>query len=189
VKHKKKYGINQDYILFFGRTTKQKGIEVLIKAADYIDPKVKIVVCTTGADTKEYLEQMTKLAKTKKNIIWINKMLEEKECIELYSGAKVFVCPSIYEPFGIINLEAMICEVPVVASAVGGIKEIVVNGETGFLVKPGHPKEIAKYINLLIKNEILAKKFGKKGRERVEKYFGWDYIAKKTKKVYEKLIS
>ncbi len=184
----KKFGIEQDYILFFGRTTKQKGIEVLINAADYIDNRIKIVICTSGADTKEYLDEITKLAKTKKNIIWINQMLDEKESIELYSGAKVFVCPSIYEPFGIINLEAMSCEVPVVASAVGGIKEIVVNNQTGFLVPPGKPKEIAKHINLLIKNESMAKKFGQKGKERVEKFFGWDYIAKKTKRLYEKLV-
>jgi glycogen synthase len=184
----KKYGITQDYILFVGRTTKQKGIEVLINAADYIDKKVKIVICTTGADTKEYLVEVEKLAKSKKNIVWINEMLKEEECMELYSGAKVFVCPSIYEPFGIINLEAMICGTPVVASAVGGIKEIVVHNETGFLIPAGNPKLIAKYVNILLKNDSLAKKFGQKGKQRVEKYFGWDYIAKKTKKLYEKIV-
>lgn len=184
----KKFSIEEDYILFVGRTTKQKGIEVLIKAADYIIPTVKIVICTTGADTKEYLERVEKLATKKKNIVWINQMLSEKETVEMYSGAKVFVCPSIYEPFGITNVEAMSCEVPVVASRVGGIKEIVVDSETGFFVQPGNFKQLAKKINILLKDKMLAKRFGIKGRERVEKYFSWDYIARKTTLLYKKIV-
>ncbi len=183
----KRYAIPDKYVLFFGRTTKQKGIDTLIKAADYIEPPARVVICTTGADTKEFLKEMEDFAKTKKNIIWINKMLDEKECIEIYSNASVFVCPSTYEPFGIINLEAMACEVPVVASAVGGIKEIIVDGETGFLIEPSNPEIIAKKVNTLLSDKKLSASFGKSGHLRVEKYFSWSSIAEQTKKLYEKI--
>ena len=183
----KRYGIGEKYVLFFGRTTKQKGIDVLIKASDLIAPSAKVVICTAGADTPEFLKEMETFAKTRKNVIWINKMLDETECIEIYSGASVFVCPSVYEPFGIINLEAMSCEIPVVASAVGGIKEIVIDGETGFLIEPSNPKIIAEKVNKILSDKNLAVKFGKNGRERVEKHFSWMSIAKQTKEMYEQM--
>ncbi|MDI6757497.1 MAG: glycogen synthase [Endomicrobiia bacterium] len=184
----KKYGIPEKYVLFFGRTTKQKGIDVLIDAADRIDPSAKIVICTAGADTKEYLAEIEARARAKSNIIFINKMIDEEDCVEIYSGAAVFMCPSIYEPFGIINLEAMATTVPVVASRVGGIKEIVLDGKTGFFIEPGSPKELADKVNRLLTDARLARKFGEAGRARVEEKFGWSAIARQTKELYEDII-
>lgn len=115
-------------------------------------------------------------------------MVEKEEIIELYSNAEVFACPSIYEPFGIINLEAMACKTPVVASATGGIKEVVVHEETGFLVEPGNSEELAKYINILLNNKDLAIKFGENGRKRVEEMFSWESIARKTYEMYKGVI-
>jgi starch synthase len=135
-------------------------------------------------------------------VIWINEMVDQAATRELYSHAAVFVCPSIYEPFGIINLEAMACETAVVASAVGGIKEVVVEGETGFLVpleqtkegsfEPADPEKFARNlagrINQLMKDRQLRERFGKAGRKRVEEHFGWASIAQKTKALYETLV-
>jgi len=183
------YGIPEKYVLFFGRTTKQKGIDVLIDAAGMIDPSAKIVICTAGADTKEYLAEIEARARSKDNIIFINKMLDEDECVAIYSGASVFACPSVYEPFGIINLEAMACGVPVVASRVGGIKEIVIDGETGYFVEPGNPKQLADKINLLLADEVVSRKMGEAGRRRVEERFSWRIIARRTKELYEEIIT
>src|SRR5438094_3668130 len=137
------------------------------------------------------------------DIIWIEEMVDRNAVIELYSHAAVFVCPSIYEPFGIINLEAMACETPVVATAVGGIKEVVVDRETGFLVPLEQMKEspfeaidpekfardIAQRVNELMRDRQLRERFGKAGRKRVEENFSWAAIAEKTKKLYETLKS
>jgi glycosyltransferase involved in cell wall biosynthesis len=141
--------------------------------------------------------------KLREGVIWIERMLDRPSIIQLYSSAAVFCCPSIYEPFGIINLEAMACETAVVASAVGGIKEVVVDGETGFLVpleqmkespfEPLHPekfaRDLAEKINLLMRNEELRERFGKAGRQRAEKKFSWRAIAQETKKLYESLVT
>ena len=181
---KKEYNIKDDYVLFVGRPTPQKGMEYLVDAADLIDPNIQIVFGAVGADTKDYENRMKEKVKTKKNINWINKLLKEEEYIQLYSSAKAFICPSIYEPFGIINLEAMACKTPVIASAVGGIKEVVVPEETGILVEPAKPNQIANSI----KDSTLSKKFGDNGRARVEKYFSWTRIASQTKKIYEGLL-
>ncbi|HAM37923.1 MAG TPA: glycogen synthase [Elusimicrobia bacterium] len=183
---KKEYGIADDYILFVGRPTPQKGMEYLIDASD--DIPCQIVLGATGADTKDYEEAMTKKVEKKKNIVWIHKLLKEEEYIQLYSSAKIFICPSIYEPFGIINLEAMACKTPVIASATGGILEVVIPEETGILVEPKNSKQIADAVNRLLKDESLRNKFGLNGRARVEKYFSWENIAKQTKKLYEGLI-
>ncbi len=183
---KKEYGIKDDYILFIGRPTPQKGMEYLVDAADEIP--VQIVFGAVGADTKDYEDRMKEKVKTKKNIVWINKLLKEEEYIQLYSSARVFVCPSIYEPFGIINLEAMACKTPVVASATGGILEVVIPEKTGILVEPGNPKQIASAVNRLLKDTNLAKRMGEEGRKRVEEHFSWSLIAQKTKKLYESLI-
>jgi glycogen synthase len=185
---KKEYGIKDDYILFVGRPTPQKGLEYLVEARDFIDKDVQIVLGAVGADTKEYEDRMTKEVEKKKNIVWIHKMLKEEQYVQLYSSARVFVCPSVYEPFGIINLEAMACKTPVVASAVGGIKEVVVPEETGLLVEPKKPKQIADGVNRILKDRQLAKKFGENGRKRVEEQFSWTYIAQQTKKLYESLV-
>lgn len=185
---KKEYGIKDDYILFVGRPTKQKGMEYLIEAMDYIDKNIQLVMGAVGTDTKEYEQEIGKKIAHKKNILWINKLLEEEQYMQLYSNALVFVCPSIYEPFGIINLEAMACQTPVVASAVGGIKEVVLPEKTGLLVEPANPKQLAEGINRLLKDRALAQKMGKEGRKRVEERFSWAYIARETKKMYESLF-
>ncbi len=182
----KEYGIDEEYVLFVGRTTQQKGMVYLIEAAK--DIKAKVVFCTSAPDTPEIEQLLTEKMNETTNTLWINKLLKEEQYIELYSNASVFACPSIYEPFGIINLEAMACKTPVVASRVGGIKEVVVEGETGFFVEPKKPKQLAEKINILLEDKELAKKFGENGRRRVEEYFDWRIIAKQTKEMYEKLL-
>ena len=135
-----KFGIDQSkpFVLFVGRITRQKGIIHLVNAIQYIDPDTQIVLCAGAPDTPEIAKEMedsvNEVKKTRDNVIWIDEMLPKNEVIQLYSHADVFCCPSIYEPFGIINIEAMACETAVVASAVGGIKEVVVDGETGILI-------------------------------------------------------
>lgn len=183
---REEYGIDEDYVLFVGRPTAQKGMEHLIDAAD--DIPVQVVFEAIGADTKDYEARMMDKVKGKKNIVWIHENLGDEKNVELYSSARVFVCPSVYEPFGIINLEAMACDTPVVASAVGGIKEVVVPDETGLLVEPGNPAQIAKAVNSLLANPELASYMGKNGRRRVEKYFSWESIAKQTRQMYSELL-
>lgn len=203
-----KFGVRTDkpYVLFVGRMTRQKGLLYLLKAASKIDPDAQLVLCAGDADTPEMkaeLEGMVaSLKQVRSGVVWIPEMVSREEAIALYSQAAVFCCPSIYEPFGIINLEAMACNTPVVASAVGGIKEVVVNGETGFLVDPDlsdepphDPKDpdafatrMADAINTLIRDPSLAKQMGQAGRQRVEKYFSWQSIALQTKELYTRLI-
>ena len=193
------------YVLFVGRITRQKGIIHLVNAIKYIDPETQIVLCAGAPDTKEIGEEMesavNEVQKTRKNVIWIDKMVTKKEIIQLYSHASVFCCPSIYEPFGIINIEAMACDTAVVASAVGGIKEVVVHNETGLLIpveqqtsapfEPVNPdkfaKDLAEGVNTLIQNPELRKSMAKKGRERVEQYFDWIAIAKQVEALYKTL--
>ena len=203
----KRYGIDPDtpYLLFVGRITRQKGFQHLVRAIQFMDRNFQIVLCAAAPDTPGMAEEMkaaVERAKAQRNgIIWIDEMVDQKTACELYSHAAVFVCPSIYEPFGIINLEAMACETPVVASAVGGIKEVVVDGETGFLVPleqmNGSPfeatspekfaRDLAARINQLMKDRQLRERFGKAGRRRAEENFSWAAIAEKTKKLYETL--
>jgi len=203
-----RFGIDttKPYVLFVGRITRQKGIIHLVNAIKYIDPDTQIVLCAGAPDTPEIAEEMkasvSEVKKTRENVIWIDEMLPKKEVIQLYSHATVFCCPSIYEPFGIINVEAMACETAVVASAVGGIKEVVVDGETGILVpveqqseapfEPINPdkfaKDLANGINKLIKNKALRDKMAKNSRKRVEDYFDWTAIAKQVEKLYKTLI-
>jgi starch synthase len=125
--------------------------------------------------------------KQHKNIVHINKMLSEDQAAQLYSAAKAFICPSIYEPFGIINLEAMACQAPVIASRVGGIPEIVVEGQTGLLLPPGDPAAIAAAVKRLLKDPAEAKAMGAAGRKRAEDQFSWTRIAARTKAMYEGL--
>lgn len=185
---RKKYGIDGRYILFVGRISRQKGIIHLIDAVKYLPQDVKVVLCASSPDTEEIKMEMEEKVKLYPNIIWIDKMVTKEEIIELYSNAEVFVCPSIYEPFGIINLEAMACNTPVVASATGGIKEVVVDGETGFLVEPGNPEDLAEHIKKLLDDRGLAATFGANGRKRVEEMFSWESIAKKTYDMYKDVI-
>lgn len=204
-----KYGINtkNPYVLFVGRITRQKGIIHLVNAIKYLNEDVQVVLCAGAPDTPEIASEMEKSVqeakKNRNNIIWIDKMLDKKEVIQLYSHADVFCCPSIYEPFGIINIEAMACNTAVVASAVGGIKEVVVNGETGILVpleqqkeapfEPVNPevfsKDLAAAINKIIKDPDLRKRMAINGRKRVEQFFDWQAIAKQTLELYKSLKS
>jgi starch synthase len=201
------YGIdpNAPYLLFVGRITRQKGFQHLVRAIQFMDRGFQIVLCAAAPDTPGMAEEMKTAVEREKayrhGIIWIDEMVDQKTACELYSHAAVFVCPSIYEPFGIINLEAMACETAVVASAVGGIKEVVVDGETGFLVpleqmnespfEASNPekfaRDLAARINQLMKDRQLRERFGKAGRKRAEENFSWEAIAAKTKKLYETL--
>ncbi|MDD5555655.1 MAG: glycogen synthase [bacterium] len=183
---RERFGIADEYILFVGRPTPQKGMEYLVDAMDRIP--CQLVMGAVGADTREYEDRMTEKVRAKPNIVWIHELLKEEEYIQLYSGARVFVCPSIYEPFGIINLEAMSCRTPVVASATGGILEVVVDGETGLLVNPADSGAIAEAVNRLLKDPEMRRRFGENGRRRVEERFGWDAIAARTKGLYERLV-
>ena len=196
---------NKPYVLFVGRITRQKGIIHLVNAIKYIDKDTQIVLCAGAPDTKEIGKEMedavNEAKKDRNNIIWIDKMLSKQEVIQLYSHADVFCCPSIYEPFGIINIEAMACETAVVASAVGGIKEVVVQNETGILIdleqqkeapfEPVYPdkfaQDLANGINKVINNPSLKETMAKKGRQRVENHFDWASIAKQVEELYKSL--
>jgi glycogen synthase len=183
------YGIDGDYLLFVGRTSRQKGMVHLIEAMKYVDPGVRLVCCTSAPDTKEVEEEIAAKIAEEPRVLWINTLLREENYIELYSNCTLFACPSIYEPFGIINLEAMACERPVVASAVGGIQEVVVPEETGLLVPPADPKALADSINRVLRDRELARKMGLAGRRRVEEQFSWRSIAGKTKAMYAELLA
>ena len=162
-----------------------------------MDAGFQIVLCAGAPDTPEIAREMEEAVQRANEkhggVIWIREMVDRPTAIELYSNAAVFCCPSVYEPFGIINLEAMACETAVVASAVGGIKEVVVDGETGFLVPydandaARFERALAERINQLMANESLREKFGRAGRKRAEEKFSWRAIAQQTKALYEKL--
>ncbi len=202
----KKYQIDptKPFLLFVGRITRQKGIIHLVRAIPFMNRDFQIVLCAGAPDTPEIAAEMNEaIAKAKSerpDIIWIDEMLDRNSTIELYSHAAVFCCPSIYEPFGIINLEAMACQTAVVASAVGGIKEVVVDGETGFLVpleqdesfKPRNSekfsRDLASRINQLMQDSALREKFGRAGRKRAEEKFSWSAVAKKTIELYQSLL-
>ncbi|MEI6534272.1 MAG: glycogen synthase [Verrucomicrobiaceae bacterium] len=203
-----KNGVNPDrpYVLFVGRTTRQKGIIHLVRAIKHFDPGFQVVLCAGAPDTPEIAAEMKRAvadAQTKRDgIIWIQAMLPVEEKIALYSHADAFCCPSIYEPFGIINLEAMACETAVVASAVGGIKEVVLPGETGILVpllqqsespyEAEHPeqfsRDLAEAINKLMADAGLRDRMAKAGRKRAEDHFSWRAIAEKTFELYQSLL-
>ncbi len=204
-----RYGIDsgKPCVLFIGRITRQKGFQHLVRAIQFMDRNFQIVLCAAAPDTPGMAEEMRiaveRAQAQRPGIIWIDDMVDHQTACELYSHAAVFICPSIYEPFGIINLEAMACETPVVASAVGGIKEVVVDGETGFLVpleqmnespfEATNPekfaRDLAERVNDLMRNPELRKRFGEAGRKRAEEYFSWTKIAERTKALYGKLLT
>jgi glycogen synthase len=203
-----RYGVDpsRPYVLFVGRITRQKGIIHLVNAIPDIDPSLQVVLCAGAPDTPEIGREMTErigeVSAGRKDVIWIQEMLARPDVIQLYSHAAVFCCPSVYEPFGIINLEAMACETAVVASAVGGIKEVVVPGETGLLVDlqikegtfdPVDPskfaRDLAGAINTVALDEALRAEFGRKGRQRVEEQFSWAAIAEQTVELYRSLVT
>src|SRR5881396_2915704 len=199
--HLDRLGVKPPYVLFVGRITDQKGIFHLLEASKSLPPGVQVVLCASAPDTPEIETRLRRALTERSNVLWINEMVKHEVVVQLYSHAAVFCCPSVYEPFGIINLEAMACETPVVASAVGGIKEVVVDGETGFLVpleqmkespfEPTNPekfaRDLATRINQLMADPKLREKFGKAGRKRTEEKFSWSAIAQKTKALYATL--
>jgi len=202
-----RYGVDKNvpYILFVGRITRQKGVTHLADAIQFLPPETQVVLCAGAPDTPEIAAEMrAKVEEARKRnprIIWIEKMVSRQETIQLYSHARVFCCPSVYEPFGIINLEAMACGAPVVASATGGIKEIVVDGETGYLLPfepdpvtgfPSRPdqfaKDLAEKLSQLLNDPERCKRFGEAGRKRVEETFSWSTIADQTIRLYQTVI-
>ncbi len=204
-----RYGIDPavPFLLFVGRITRQKGIVHLVNAIQYMEPGFQVVLCAGAPDTPEIAAEMkaavaATTAAHHGSVIWIEEMVNKTTVYELYSQAAVFCCPSIYEPFGIINLEAMACETAVVASAVGGIKEVVVEGETGFLVPleqmtespfaPLNPdqfsRDLAARINQLMADPALREQMGKAGRQRAIDIFSWRAIAAQTHALYEELL-
>lgn len=184
-----KHGVTPPYVLFVGRITDQKGIFHLLEAAPRLPAGVQLVLCASAPDTPEIEERMRRTVSQHSNVRWINVMVPVEEVVELYSHAEVFVCPSVYEPFGLINLEAMACETPVVASAVGGILEVVEDGVTGLLVPPGRPGELAAALRRLLENPTEARAMGRAGRRRVEGRFSWARVAERTERVYADVIA
>ncbi len=202
-----RHGIDRTrpYVLFVGRITRQKGILHLLAAIPALDPALQIVLCAGAPDTpeigREMAEGVQRLQQTRPGVIWIADMLPRPDVIQLYTHAAVFCCPSVYEPFGIINLEAMACRTPVVASAVGGIKEVVVPEQTGILVDPGlepgsfQPADPAAFamgladgINRLAENAGLRARMADAGLARVRDLFTWDAIATKTEALYQAIL-
>jgi len=193
------------YVLFVGRITRQKGVTHLVDAVRYLPLETQVVLCAGAPDTPEIAAEMRQKVEDARRghprIIWIEKMVTKPEVIQLYSHARVFCCPSVYEPFGIINLEAMACRTPVVASATGGIREVVVEGETGYLISfdqdpvtsfPNDPEKFARDLALgirrLLEDPEGCRRFGDAGRRRVEQLFSWSAIAQQTIRLYQHLI-
>jgi starch synthase len=208
-----KYGVDpaQPYVLFVGRITRQKGVVHLVDAVKYLPKGTQVVLCAGAPDTPEIAAEMREKVEAARaaggnsaaatKIVWIEKMVTKPEAIELYSNCRVFCCPSVYEPFGIINLEAMACDAPVVASATGGILEVVKDGETGYLVPfdadpvTGFPldgdrfsRALAERLTELMADPALCARFGAAGRRRVEETFAWEAIAKQTVELYRSLV-
>ena len=204
-----RYGVDpgRPIVLFVGRITRQKGIVHLVEAAHAIDPRAQIVLAAGAPDTEEIAREMEgkvdRLRADRGDVVWIEKMLEKPEVIQLLSHATVFACPSIYEPLGIVNLEAMACGAAVVATNTGGIPEVVVDGETGLLVpfEPGDPAtrepvdparfaaDIAERVNALLADPALAERMGDAGRRRAVEKFSWATIAEETVELYRSLVS
>jgi alpha-maltose-1-phosphate synthase len=195
------------YVLFVGRISRQKGILHLIHAIPALAPEAQVVLCAGAPDTPEIARELEAAVRRcqvdRPGIVWIPEMVDRQTAVELYSHAAVFCCPSVYEPFGLINLEAMACEVPVVASAVGGIPEVVVDGETGRLVPvelveeggtiepcdpPAFARDLAQAINALLADPALRRTMGVKGRQRAEALFSWAAVARRTLALYRDVV-
>ncbi len=204
----RRHGIDPDRpsVVFVGRMTRQKGLVHLLDAAEMFDARAQLVLCAGAPDTPEIAAEVRRhveaLHATREGVVWIEQLLPRPEVIQILSHATVFVCPSIYEPFGLVNVEAMACEAAVVASRTGGIPEIVVHGETGVLVDvdpgddaygtPRHPAEfahrLAEAVNALVADPDRAAAFGRAGRRRVVESFSWDAIARETVAVYDAVL-
>jgi len=195
-----RHGVDPDrpFAIFVGRVTRQKGLAHLLRAARRFDPEVQLVLCAGAPDTPEIAveieEAVESLAASRTGVVWIRDMLARDQLCELLTHATVFVCPSVYEPLGIVNLEAMACETAVVASAVGGIPEVVADGLTGLLV-PYHSVPVEEFeqgladaVNTLCADPVRATAMGLAGRDRAVREFGWDAIAHRTVELYDSLL-
>ncbi len=189
------FGIDRGrpYVVFLGRVTRQKGVSVLLSAALDFRPDAQLVLLAGPAETAELGAEvealLERLRAARTGVFWIPEMLPRESVIQLLSHAAVFVCPSVYEPLGIVNLEAMACETPVVASAVGGIPEVVADGRTGLLVPPSEPAALARAVNRLLDDPALAAEMGRAGRRRASAEFSWRAIAEQTVALYETIIT
>jgi starch synthase len=190
-----RYGVDpaRPYVIFVGRVTRQKGLPVLLRAASHLDPGAQLVLCAGQADTPELAAEVDglveRLTATRSGVRLISGMLAKREVIQLLSHARVFACPSVYEPLGIVNLEAMACGAAVVASRVGGIPEVVADGETGLLVPPSDPQALAGALNELLGDRARAQEMGQAGRKRAVAEFGWPAIAAQTVALYRELTA
>jgi starch synthase len=185
------------YVLFVGRITRQKGVPHLLRAVRDIDPAAQVVLCAGAPDTpeidREFRELFEELSRARADVHWIPQMLPRPDVIQLLTHAAVFVCPSVYEPLGIVNLEAMACGTAVVASRVGGIPEVVDDGRTGLLVdldEDGAAFEagLARALDTVLGDAGTAKRMGEAGRERAVREFGWDAVARRTVRLYEEVL-
>ena len=188
-----RYGIDlaRPYVIFVGRITRQKGVPVLLRAASGLIPEAQLVLLAGAADTQEQLAEVTELVDglraTRSGVFWIPEMLPKHDVIQLLTHATVFAIPSIYEPLGIVNLEAMACGTAVVGSRTGGIPEVVADGETGLLVPAGEPEPLAAALNTLLGDPDRAAAMGQAGRKRAVAEFGWPAIAAQTADLYAEL--
>ncbi|WP_329342165.1 glycogen synthase [Streptomyces sp. NBC_00663] len=189
-------GLDPDrpFVLFVGRITRQKGVPHLLRAVRDIDPAAQVVLCAGAPDTpeidREFRELYEELSRVREGVHWIPQMLPRPDVIQLLTHAAVFVCPSVYEPLGIVNLEAMACGTPVVASKVGGIPEVVDDGKTGLLVPVDDDFEpaLARALDSVLGDPEGARRMGEAGRERAVGEFGWDAVARRTVRLYEEIL-
>jgi len=193
-------------VVFVGRITRQKGLPYLLQAAKALPPEVQLVLCASSPDTPEILAEVeglvSSLSQERSGVVWLNRLVNHEEMLTVLSSATLFVCPSIYEPLGIVNLEAMACGIPVVGTATGGIPEVVVDGVTGRLVSidqvddgsgtPTKPEDFVAELGAtmidVLSDPVRARMMGQAGRARVEQEFGWDQIARDTRAVYNSLV-
>lgn len=185
-----RYGIEPERptVIFVGRITRQKGLPVLLRAASALDRRAQLVLCAGAPDTPELEAETTALVDglraERDGVVWLQGMLPKPEVIQLLSHATVFACPSVYEPLGIVNLEAMACGTAVVASRVGGIPEVVDDGTTGLLVPPDDPRSLADAVNAVLADPARAAEMGSAGRSRAVTEFGWAAVAERTAALY-----
>jgi starch synthase len=191
--------LTRPIVAFVGRITRQKGVAHLVAAAHYFAPEIQLVLCAGAPDTPEIAAEVTsavqELARARSGVFWVREMLPIGKIREILSAATVFVCPSVYEPLGIVNLEAMACATAVVASDVGGIPEVVADRQTGLLVHydAGDPaffeRRLAEAVNSLVADAETARQYGQAGRQRCIQEFSWAHIAEQTLEIYRKVSS